>query len=355
MSDFYDWEKTISYDAEITMVIGARGIGKTFGIRKKAIQLYLNKGYRFVEVCRYKNELDDMTRGYFDRLSKLPEFNGYYFRSDTRYGYIGKKVLEDGDKKEKIIWELICYFIPLSGSQKMKKKTFDNVRYIIFDECVLDKSDRYHHYLPHEFNTLANVVDTVSRERADTDSIKPRIFLLGNACDISNPYMVAFNVGVDLNFGYRWYSNKKFLLHYVKDDEYSKRKSEETVAGHMYQISGDEIATGNIFNIGTNDFIQKKTPKSVFDFGIVYLGEKYGVWADYNIGLYFINRRIPNNTERPIFSLTLEDNRVNYIAARKASKVLQDFSEMHYYGILRYENAEIKNNFARVLTLLGIK
>ena len=189
MSDFYDWDKTFTYDAEVTMVVGARGIGKTYGLRKKVLEICIEKGYRFVEVCRYKNELDGLTRGYFDRLSHDEELEDFMFKSDTRFAYVGKKVLNEGDKKEKVEWNLIGYFIPMSGSQKYKKNTYDNVRFIIVDECVLDKMDRFHHYLPNEFGILAGIVDTVSRERPGVKGVKPRIFLLGNACDITNPYM----------------------------------------------------------------------------------------------------------------------------------------------------------------------
>ena len=36
MTDYYDWHKTLSYNADVTMVIGARGIGKTYGLRKQS-------------------------------------------------------------------------------------------------------------------------------------------------------------------------------------------------------------------------------------------------------------------------------------------------------------------------------
>ena len=41
MADFYDWHKTLSYDADVTMVIGPRGVGKTFGLRKQCIKDFL--------------------------------------------------------------------------------------------------------------------------------------------------------------------------------------------------------------------------------------------------------------------------------------------------------------------------
>ena len=63
MKKYYDWEKTLSYDADVTMVIGARGVGKTFGLRRQFIRDYLRHEWRFVEVTRYKNELSGVSDG----------------------------------------------------------------------------------------------------------------------------------------------------------------------------------------------------------------------------------------------------------------------------------------------------
>ena len=155
MADFYDWNKTLSYDADVTMVIGARGIGKTFGLRKQCIKDFLRDGSRFVEITRYNNELSGVSDGYFNRLSSLPDFSDYVFKSDARYAYIADK----DETKKKPEWKLIGYFVSLSSAQRMKKRTFDHVRRLIFDEAILERSDRYHRYLPNEFGTLANLVE----------------------------------------------------------------------------------------------------------------------------------------------------------------------------------------------------
>ena len=49
-SKYYGWERTLSYDADVTMVIGARGIGKTFGLRMQCIRDLIRDGSRFCEV-----------------------------------------------------------------------------------------------------------------------------------------------------------------------------------------------------------------------------------------------------------------------------------------------------------------
>lgn len=359
MAKYYDWHKTLSYDADVTMVIGARGVGKTFGIRTQCIRDWIKDGSRFVEVCRFKNELSGVSDGYFNRTGNQEEFSDYVFRTDARYAYIAKKPNED--EKEKPNWHVIGYFIALSNAQIMKKRTFDHVRRIIFDEAILESSDRYHNYLPNEFGILANLVDTVSRERADTESVRPRLYLLGNACDLSNPYFISYGVGTDLKFGYRWYAKKTFLLHYADAGDYAKEKLEGTVAGRMMQgTSAAKIAIDNKFVGVTNEFVKKKPPRAKFSFGIVCDNKEYGIWVDMQGGLYYVTNRLPKDAKsesfnKPIFALTVDDNKINYIAAKRANKTLSYFAEMYYLNLVRYDTVQTKSDFRNVLSMFGIR
>lgn len=357
MPNYYDWHKTLSYDADVTMVIGPRGVGKTFGLRKQCIKDFLKDGSRFAEIVRFKTELSGVADGYFNRLQELSDFEDYIFRTDARYGYIAKKPTENEDgKKVKPDWQLITYFVALTDAQRMKKRTFNKVRRIIFDESILESTDRYHNYLPAEFGVLANLVDTISRERADVASLRPRVYLLGNACDLSNPYFTAYGVGTDLTYGYRWYSNKTFLLHYVESGEYGREKAIGTVAGRMMQgtVAG-KIAIDNEF-VGTNtEFVRSKPSRAKFTFGIKCNGKTFGVWVDLQGGLYYVTGTIPNNTEKPIYALTVDDNKINYIAARSATKTLSYFKEAYYLNLLRYQTVAVKHDFIEeVLKKFGI-
>ena len=357
MPDYYDWQKTLSYDADVTMVIGPRGVGKTFGLRKQCIDDFIKRGFRFVEVVRYKNELSSVSDGYFNRLQDF--FDGYIFKTNAQYGYIAKmpEEKEGEETKQKPDWKLICYFCALTEGQKLKKRTYDKVRRIIFDESILESDDRFHHYLPNEFEKLANLVDTVSRERADNDSLKPRLYLLGNACDIAKPYFAAYRVETDLHYGYRWYSRKSFLLHYLEPDEYSAAKAVGTVAGRM--LSGTKTGNTSIYNefsIATHDFVKSKPRTAKFSFGIVIDGKKFGIWAEPSEGLFYVNTKIPNNVEKPVYSLTAEDHGVNYIAAQNANRTLSYFREMYYMNAVRYSTPIVKQQFIElVLARFGIR
>lgn len=353
MPQFYDWEKTLSYDADVTMVIGARGIGKTFGLRAQCIRDFLRDGSRFCEVTRYKNELSGVSDGYFNRLERLDEFHGLMFRTDARYAYVAETPKKKDAKPE---WRLMGYFVALSDAQRMKKRTFDKVRRIVFDEAILERSDRYHRYLPSEFGTLANLVDTVSRERADTAGTRPRVYLLGNACDLANPYFAAYHVGTDIKFGYRWYAGKTFLLHYVDPGLYAGQKAAGTVAGRMMSnTEAGKVALDNEFIHKNSEFVRRKPKTAKFSFGIACNGQTYGVWADVREGYYYVSESIPKNSGRPTYSLTRDDASINYVAAGRLSKIMRYVQEMWYFGLLRYESEDVMVRFGEVLDLFGVR
>ena len=349
--NYYDWNQTLSYDADVTMVVGARGIGKTYGLRLQFIRDFLKDGSRFVELTRHQKQLSDFTASYFTRMIENDEFPDYIFKTTTKFAYIAER-----DEKPK--WQICGYFGAMTAAQDMKKQTFSKVKRILLDEAIIDKRiDRYHRYLSNEFSVLANIVDSVSRERPDTEhSERPRVYLLGNACDLLNPYFGIYRIGEEPKVGYSWHANKTMLLHYVKDFEYAEAKNAETVAGRMLDNTLDGlVASSNEFLRQSNDFVFEKPKHARFQMGIVYQERQYGVWVDEKEGYYYVNRKIPKNTNSPVFALTASDNRVNYIAARKAEVALRGFTELYYLGIIRYETASLKEEFTEVLNLFGVR
>lgn len=359
MAKYYDWHTTLSYNADVTMVVGARGIGKTYGLRKQCILDFLKHGWRFVEIVRYKKELSSVSDGYFSKLAHDEAFKKYVFRTDARYMYIADNVEGEKDEKGRQVktqWMVCGYFAALTEAQMQKKRTYDNVRRLIFDEAILERSDRYHRYLLNEFATLANLVDTVSRERADTVGVQPRLYLLGNALDIANPYFARYKVGTDLQYGFRWYDHKTFLLHYVKDDEYAAEKMAGTVAGRMLAMSGDAgIASSNEFQMVSDEFVYPKPKRAKFSFGIVLNGKRYGIWNDLSEGYVHVTGSIPNGMDKRTFTLTMADSRTNYMMATRLSKVMQSFQQYYWAGIVFYESVQVKADFQEVLNLLGVR
>lgn len=350
-SKYYDWQKTLSYNARLTMVVTARGRGKTFGIRAQCIRDYIKGNTRFVEVCRHKNELQGLQADYFGKVSKIDEFKDYVFKSEGQRAYIALKVPE-GRKPE---WQLLGYFVALSEYQAIKKRTFVDVRRIIFDEAIIEKLDNFHRYLPDEYEILKNVVDSVTRENP-ADFGRASIYLLGNACDLVNPYFQVFGLNDIPKYGYTWFNSKRFLLHYEQPGEYAAEKKSKTLAGIMGEATGSNaISADNVFDFRGREFIAEKPKNAKFDFGMIYKGQKFGAWIDESEGFYYINSKIPENTDRIVYALTAKDNRPNMIVAQRAEKPLRNFMRLYCLGIVKFDTPATMEKFLSVLSIFGIR
>lgn len=353
---YYDWQKTLSFNADITMVITARGMGKTYGLRKQCVKDFLKDGSRFVEITRFKNELTGVADGYFSKLVLNKEFPNYIFKTEGKKGYIARQTQQDLKNNVKPEWELICYFVALSDMQAMKKRTFVNVYRIIMDESILDFNDRFHRYLPNEWNVLANMVDSVSRENTNETRLHPpKLYLLANACDLINPYFTTFQINEPPNYGYTWYYNKTFLLHYMEPGEYAENKLTKTLAGKMFSLTNEkEMAAGNKFLNADTDFIERKSSNAEYQFAIKANGLVFAVWEDNDQGLLYITSKIPRKTDKPVYALTYQDNKIDYVAVEKNSLLLRSLVDLYYSDCLRYESIALREQFLTTMKLYGI-
>lgn len=352
---YYDWEKTLSYNADISFVTAVRGKGKTYGIRKFFVKRFLETGEQFCEIVRYKSELSSVTRGYFEKLQANNEFPDYIFKTVGKTAFVARDPGEDGGKPD---WQECGYFEPLSGAGTVKKTTFPNVRNIVMDEAIIDRQISPHQrYLPNEYAILCNVVDSVTREHPeDPNYIKPRIFLLANACDLLNPYFAAFGVKSIPREGFTWFKNKTVILHYSRDKADAEEKLTKTVSGRM--IAGTQAATVAAYNAFPNDnqeFIEPKPKNAKYEFGIRFDGYNFGVWCDYDGGNYHIVRKIPKNSNRPVLALSTKDNGINYLMAKKSTPAIKMLLDLYYLNCVRYDSIHTRDKFLQIIGYLGVR
>lgn len=347
--EYYCWHKTLSFAADVTIVIASRGRGKTYGLRKQCVQDFIKDRSTFVEICRFKSEIRPVMDGYFSRLSD--EFPEYIFKTEKQKGYIAEKPLDD----EKPVWSVICYFLALTDSQNAKKRTYNNVRRIIFDEAILESYDRHHNYLSREYQKLANVVDTVTRERSES-KIKPHLYLLGNSVDLLNPYFINLGINKMPEFGFRWYRNKSVLLHYEDPGDYAEDKLAGTLSGRMIAGTAEgESAARNRFEEPDESLIATKPKHAKFELGFVSAGRNLGVWSDYVEGYYYVNNKIPKGTDRPIYYVTRSDASANLLAARAASPWMHILLDAHSISMIRYASAGCMHQFLDMLNMFGLR
>lgn len=353
MSRFYDWQKTMSYqtgtNGEHCFVLGAKNIGKTFGLRKKCVERFIKAGELFVEICRTKATRDNVSRGYFDKLQNAGFFTDYVFKVERNCGYIARKPVAD----EKPIWKLICYFVALSNFQEEKQRTFVKPKRFIFDEAIIDSKDRYHRYLKDEYFILANLLDSISRQQIG-EGYNYYVYYLANAVDMTCPYLKYLGVNRIPEFGYSWYKSKTVLLHYVEPWDVYERKAKTLVGRMLDGFDESKVVFDNEFTDTTGKEIMRKTSNARYKYCLVYGAMKYAIWVDAKRGLYFVTSKLPKGAEN-VYTLTKRDSTVNYTMIKKASPLMQLLSDIYYIGGLRYESAHIRESFFQVLDFLGIK
>lgn len=353
MSRYYDWQATMSRqtgtNGEICLVLGAKDIGKTFGLRKKCIERFIKAGEIFCEICRTQSEADEVAPGYFDKIQAEGFFREYEFKTEKGCGYIARKP-KDGDLLQ---WELICYFVALSAFQKEKRRTFRFSKRYIFDEAVIDTKDRFHRYLPDEFLILANILDTTSRQQPK-DGSQYYVYLLGNAVDLTCPYLRHNGINKIPPFGYTYYKHKTVLLHYVEPWDAEDRRA-YTLVGRMLEGHDEsKVIFDNEFQDTTGREIAKKTSNARYRFCLVWGRLRFAVWMDDKRGIWYVNSKVPKGADN-IYTLTKRDSTVDYAMLDKASPLTQILVKVHYIGGIRYESAHLREAFHEVLSFLGVR
>ena len=351
-TEFYDWQKTLSYGAPLTMVVGARGIGKTFGFRKFCVLEYLKKGTRFIEVFRTKVQAKEAARDYFEKLAAVcREFDGYEFRTGGGAGYIRPQ----GTKK----WQKICYFVALTEYQKAKTMTFVKVRRILLDEFILDRTLSYQRYLPAEFTKLLNLVDTVTRQQAG-DGTKPTAVLLGNAIDLINPYFAALGITEPPRAGYTWHKDKAALVHMVPPDlERAEKRKTETLTGMLLGIVENEeeerTALLNDFTVKGADFIDKKAKLMTPLYSLVWRGRELTIWIKKGGG-YHARKGIEDQLtgQRRTFYFSKADARIDYTAARRGEESMKKIVNAYAHGALTFDTPATFETFTEIAGYFGL-
>lgn len=315
---YYDPNKMLSYNRILNFIIGARGIGKSYGLKKHPIRRFLNKGEQFIYLRRYKDELKKVKNYFSDIMREFPEH---------KFEVKGREFHIDG--------KLAGWAIPLSSWQSEKSNAYPNVTTIIYDEFIREKDNSG--YIPNEVPALLNLMDTVFRDRENV-----RCVCLSNAVSIVNPYFLYFELVPDITKRFNAYKNIVIEIPDSKDFSNERRK---TKFGSL--IDGTEYGDMSLDNDFVNDsqvFIERRSKESKFSFAVIYKGMTIGIWVDVDAGIMFMaNDYDPSS--RNIFALSAEDLTENTMMMTnwKNNYYLKKMVNAFTNGYLRFDNQVLRN------------
>ena len=139
-SIYINFDKVLSYNAFLTMLISDRGVGKTYGAKKYCINHYIKKHKKFAWIRRYGTDLGE-TFGDAKEPNKFfkdvsVEFPKYDFSTENdERGKIKYCLMND---------HIIGYGMSLKSAESLKGTQYNDVDTIILDEFLVgDGGSRY--------------------------------------------------------------------------------------------------------------------------------------------------------------------------------------------------------------------
>lgn len=210
-----NWNYIVNQKCAFTMVVGARGVGKTYGLMKYLIENEIP----FIYLRRLRTQLDLCASNEGNPFNKLNADLDMAIRpQNTRAGV----VFADGEKT-------IALGVALSTVANVRGFDYSRFNVIVFDEAIASEGERT---IPKEFNVFLNFYETVNRNRELNGEQPVQAFLLGNANRLTNPYFSGWHfmkTALNMIKGRQlvWFSaDHSRMMIMLLDSSISKRKAE---------------------------------------------------------------------------------------------------------------------------------
>lgn len=335
----------LSYQRNFNLINGERSIGKTYTLQKFFINQGIKKKHEFIFLVRTTKQIEEkkVFRKAFEKII-ANEFKDYIFEFTNTEMYLVNIISET--ERELI---LIGHCIALSEAVKMKNESFPRVKYMYFDEYMLEPKDQKQYVNGwDEPDALLSIYHTVDREED-----RVIIFLLGNNTSFYNPYHMhkAFHIP-KVEKGEIWCSENVLFYWATASEELQEQKSKSKflrmIDGSNY---GNYAKDGNY--VGDNySFVMTMQNPSRYCFTLAYDNINYGVYLDNKLGLIFISDSY-DQTNNLIYSLTLGDHKENTLLTRSKTNVNMKWLSSNFKnGNVRFTSMEVRVRIEKGVAML---
>lgn len=345
---WYTPNQQLTYNRIFNFVVGVRGGGKTFNSLVHAIKRFLKTGEEFIYLRRRQVHLDDACNGskgdgdLFADIRSKGYFEGHELKvtSDKSGGY---NFYCDG--------KVMGYGKALSTSAGRRSTSKPNVKLIIFDEFLIDDSvGSTEKYLNHgsEMFVFNNFYETIARGRDIP------VLFIGNAFSMVNPYFLELGIRLTDVRSNKIYKGKTWTMIFWKDEQFIQEREQTQFFQATQGTKFSEHAFGNTFYLDRKDFIKKRPKDTEHQFSLVYMGNTYGVWVDWEKGEYYVSKKGANAPRAKTISMSLADNKPNNVNIRRYRNMpfMKAFRMAAENNSVYFDSQEAYNSMSEVTYLL---
>lgn len=333
---YYDFAKLLSFNAVYNFLCGGRGLGKTYGAKKKAISDAIKKGHQFVYVRRYKNELSAAKSSFFADLQAKGEFPNFDFRVQASYAQYAPIGTRDEKKRT---WTTIGYFVALSTAASQKSVAYPLVRTIIFDEFIIEKS--VISYLPNEVIAFNEFYSTVDRYED-----RVRVFFLANSVSIMNPYFINYEIWPDDEREIYTKDGGFVCVHFPKAEDFASEVMQTRFGRFIAGSEYADYAVGNAFADNHDAMLKSKDPDARPLFALETKNGTFSVWLNMFTGEYHIQEKVPNNLPVKTMVASKMDSHKTFLTF--SDRPLASMRTGFRHGRVAFDKQATRNTFAEI-------
>ena len=338
MIQYWDINKILPYQRNFNFINGERSIGKTYTTLKYIIKRCIDRKEEFVYLVRTQDEKE---KGVLEKAVEkvvTNEFKDFSFYNTVDEFYI----VEENYKR------LIGRCIALSEALKIKKQSFPIVKFIMFDEYMLESKSLTRYVSGwKEPELFLSIYHTIDREE---DRVV--CFLLGNTTTFYNPYHLhpAFHIP-QIKKGEIW-TSENVLFQWAESSATLVEKKEKCKFLRMIQGSDyGTYANDGEYIEDSLEFIEERSQSARHTFNIQYMGNTFGVWNDMIHGKIYIDSKFAKCSLN--YALTLNDHNENTMLTKsKSNSLLNWLSKNFKLGNVRFTSMEVKKIAEQAILLL---
>lgn len=330
--NFYNYKNVLSRNAVYNFIVGARGLGKTWGAKHWAIRDAIKNGQQFIYLRRYHTELSTRSTWFADIADEFPD---YEFRVQGEYAQMTKRTGDDDAKKK---WVTIGFFIALSKAQSKKSVAYPLVTKIIFDEFIIEKGAI--HYLPQEAKAFNDFFSTVDRWRDKT-----RVLFLANSVSIMNPYFIEYNIRPN-DQEFIMSHNGFVCAHFPSGEGFAADVFKTRFGQFIQKTDYAEYSVGNSFSDNNDAMIRPKNSDAKYAFTLETKTGTFSVWIDYRELTYYIQEKRPR--QETVWTMLPERMAEGKVLVSYSDKTLQYVRSSFSRGKVYFSSPQARNAFVGV-------
>lgn len=320
---YYSSQKIKTYNRLYNLIVGLRGVGKTYHFTKQIIDMSLReKKCCGVWLTRLIKHADKIKKEWWSDLQdSYPQY---------QFFNLGYKIYAKHLESKELI--CVCEIGAISDYLNFKGVPRPSVKIIVFDEFMVEGEGEY---LTNELPHFLNICDSIIRTRNNV-----RVFLLGNACSMINPYFEYFGIKGDTLTNNFIKGQHDSVLENCDYEEFKKYRENSKFGKSIENTKYGSYAIDNKFYLDNLDDIKELKGVGRVCLQLILHNNLISV-KEYNGLLYFDSSK---DLSYKTYTIYPNDCKLNgaYLLS-KNNPIVCNISDYFLRGACLFKNLKIKN------------